>query len=289
MERRIVIILLLFSVCFFSCTKEADIIKGNQSPIDPTVSNELRENFIRKSYLYLIGRIPSVAEMDSAMMILNNDNCSVQSREAVLSSLFNTEAYRIKLYNDITASYMNNISDQSIDQYIIFLIDELNKPSNFPNYGILLKELEAMQQMDSLKSKIKLSLSGTIEAHMICVNTIAYEDIVGKGEAWAKGLFNDFLNRQPTQSELLNLDDMLGNQTGTLFNQTGNCKNDIIQILFTSNEYLEKEVNRLMNLIVFREARSDESVLLSALLSSSGDYVSVQKLIMLSNEYLGTE
>ncbi|HNQ12954.1 MAG TPA: hypothetical protein PKM16_07110, partial [Bacteroidia bacterium] len=232
---RIFYVLLLFSISIFSCKKESEIIKGNQAPFDGTISNEYREDFIRKSYLYLIGKAPSAIELDSGMMILRKNNCSVNNREEFLDGLFNQEVYRLKLYSDITSAFLNNISDNTIDQYLIFIQDELNKPSNLPNYGILLKELEAMQKLDSLKNKFRNSLVGTVEAHKITVNTIAYEDIVGKGEAWAIGLFADFLNRQPTLSEIENIDDMLGNQTGTLFNSEGDSKEDIIEILFSSN------------------------------------------------------
>ena len=80
---------------------------------------------------------------------------------------------------------------------------------------------------------------------------------------------------------------MVDDKNATLFFETGNGKNDFLDIFFTSNEYFTGQTNILFNRYLFRNPSSEESVNYSLDYINTGDYKSLQKRILSSEEFIG--
>lgn len=279
----------LSAVFFFltACQKEDTLITGNEAPEDPTVSNILRENFIQKSYLNLIGRQPSDSEKTTCMAILNKNNCSVTNRTEVLDLLFNSSAYLMQLYAIENSDMLDGISDIELEQVVIYYQDQLNDPVNFPDYIVIQDKLQKSELLASLKNNLINGSVDLINAHAVIANSPTYENIVGSGSEWTTAVFRRFLFRDPTEKEIENCDEMFDHMSAIIFLKEGSSKDDLIQIFFGSDEYFEGQVRTLYKRYLFREPEADVETGLAQQYKQSHDYRALQKKILLTNEFLG--
>jgi hypothetical protein len=277
-----------FSILWFSsCKKEDKVIPGNIAPEDPTISNLLKENFVQKAYLNLCGKQPSDSEMNASLLILNKNNCSVNNREEFLNHIFSGNEYRLQLYNLEINDLLNGMSDNEIDQAVIFFQNQLNDPANANDYYIINAELEKTKLLQSLKANILNGTVNMVSAHKIIADSPSYEDYTGSGSEWIKAIFLRFFFREPTGSEMSACTEMLGDRAETLFFKEGSSRDDLVNIIFSSREYYEGQVRTLYQRYLFRDPDANESVILADQYQKSSDYMALQKQIMLENEFLG--
>ena len=72
-----------------SCKKDKEIIiDGNTPPPDGTIPNVVKENYVNKSYISVLGRKPTDSELLTGMTILNQHNLSVADRNQLLDAIF---------------------------------------------------------------------------------------------------------------------------------------------------------------------------------------------------------
>jgi len=279
--------LLAVVVMFVSCSKEESLITGNEAPEDPTVSTLVKENYVRKSHLNLLGRQPVDSELLAAYSILDKDNCSGQSRNLFIGQLLGSAEYRAQLYNIENADLLNGVSDSELEQEVTYFQNQLNDPSNADDYVIIREKLRKSILLQSLKEDM---ISGAVNlrtAHMIITDTPLYEGISGGDQEWVKAIFSHFLYREPTENELENCTEMMSNQPQTLFFTEGSSRDDLISIFFSSQEYNEGQVRKLYRNYLFREPGADEMAFLSGLYSQENNYPALQKGIMTNDEFMG--
>ena len=281
--------LFLFLVLIISsCTKIEDIIVGdNTLPPDYTIENTTIENYINKLYISTIGREPTEAEFTTDFNLLRNANLSQKSREIVIDGILNKSEYSFNLFTLESANILNSVDTAKINERISSYQQFLLVTTNFLDSIYVANELERMLSFQNSLTAFYLGTTTITELYRAMANNIFFDEINMGTENFVVAMFQHFLSRYPTDSELESAKDMVDDKNATLFFETGNGKNDFLDIFFTSNEYFTGQTNILFNRYLFRNPSSEESVNYSLDYINTGDYKSLQKRILSSDEFIG--
>jgi hypothetical protein len=281
--------LFLFLVLLISsCTKIEDIIVGdNTLPPDYTIENTTIENYINKLYISTIGREPTEAEFTTDFNLLRNANLSQKSREIVIDGILNKSEYSFNLFTLESANILNSVDTAKINERISSYQQFLLVTTNFLDSIYVANELERMLTFQNSLTAFYLGTTTITELYRAMANNIFFDEINMGTENFVVAMFQHFLSRYPTDSELESAKDMVDDKNATLFFETGNGKNDFLDIFFTSNEYFTGQTNILFNRYLFRNPSSEESVNYSLDYINTGDYKSLQKRILSSEEFIG--
>ena len=281
--------LFLFLVLLISsCTKIEDIIVGdNTLPPDYTIENTTIENYINKLYISTIGREPTEAEFTTDFNLLRNANLSQKSREIVIDGILNKSEYSFNLFTLESANILNSVDTAKINERISSYQQFLLVTTNFLDSIYVANELERMLSFQNSLTAFYLGTTTITELYRAMANNIFFDEINMGTENFVVAMFQHFLLRYPTDSELESAKDMVDDKNATLFFETGNGKNDFLDIFFTSNEYFTGQTNILFNRYLFRNPSSEESVNYSLDYINTGDYKSLQKRILSSDEFIG--
>jgi hypothetical protein len=281
--------LFLFLVLIISsCTKIEDIIVGdNTLPPDYTIENTTIENYINKLYISTIGREPTEAEFTTDFNLLRNANLSQKSREIVIDGILNKSEYSFNLFTLESANILNSVDTAKINERISSYQQFLLVTTNFLDSIYVANELERMLSFQNSLTAFYLGTTTITELYRAMANNIFFDEINMGTENFVVAMFQHFLSRYPTDSELESAKDMVDDKNATLFFETGNGKNDFLDIFFTSNEYFTGQTNILFNRYLFRNPSSEESVNYSLDYINTGDYKSLQKRILSSEEFIG--
>ncbi len=281
--------LFLFLVLLISsCTKIEDIIVGdNTLPPDYTIENTTIENYINKLYISTIGREPTEAEFTTDFNLLRNANLSQKSREIVIDGILNKSEYSFNLFTLESANILNSVDTAMINERISSYQQFLLVTTNFLDSIYVANELERKLSFQNSLAAFYLGTTTITELYRAMANNIFFDEINMGTENFVVAMFQHFLSRYPTDSELESAKDMVDDKNATLFFETGNGKNDFLDIFFTSNEYFTGQTNILFNRYLFRNPSSEESVNYSLDYINTGDYKSLQKRILSSDEFIG--
>ena len=281
--------LFLFLVLIISsCTKIEDIIVGdNTLPPDYTIENTTIENYINKLYISTIGREPTEAEFTTDFNLLRNANLSQKSREIVIDGILNKSEYSFNLFTLESANILNSVDTAMINERISSYQQFLLVTTNFLDSIYVANELERMLTFQNSLTAFYLGTTTITELYRAMANNIFFDEINMGTENFVVAMFQHFLLRYPTDSELESAKDMVDDKNATLFFETGNGKNDFLDIFFTSNEYFTGQTNILFNRYLFRNPSSEESVNYSLDYINTGDYKSLQKRILSADEFIG--
>ena len=281
--------LFLFLVLIISsCTKIEDIIVGdNTLPPDYTIENTTIENYINKLYISTISREPTEAEFTTDFNLLRNANLFQKSREIVIDGILNKSEYSFNLFTLESANILNSVDTAMINERISSYQQFLLVTTNFLDSIYVANELERMLTFQNSLTAFYLGTTTITELYRAMANNIFFDEINMGTENFVVAMFQHFLLRYPTDSELESAKDMVDDKNATLFFETGNGKNDFLDIFFTSNEYFTGQTNILFNRYLFRNPSSEESVNYSLDYINTGDYKSLQKRILSSEEFIG--
>lgn len=287
MIRAFTYVLFLF-ILVSSCKKDKEIIIGdNTPPPDSTVSNVVKENYVNKSYISVLGRKPTSSELAAGITILDQHNLSVADRNQVLDAIFSKPGYNQRLYDICIATLLNNLDTATITQNIYLFEYLLTQPQYASQWALIQAE---KTKLELLKASVNDLNSGTISIigmHKRFVNNFLYDQINMGTENFVLSVFQNFLYRYPTEEELIQGKQIVDGFEGVLFLQTGTVKDDFISIFFGCNNYFEGQVRDLYLRYLFREPSSVEMSDKAAIYKNSLNYKALQKAILSSDEYAG--
>ena len=279
--------LYLFVILTISCTKvEEVIVDGNTHPIDPTIENMIIENYVNRLYISTIGREPTTSEFDSDYGILREYNMSQASREYVINGILTQEEYYNNLFKLGSADILNGVDTAMINERVYIYQLLLTTASDFDSIYIL-NELERMLVFQHALPALNAGTITNTELYKRMVNNNFFDEINMGTENFVVAMFQSFLLRYPTEAEVENSSDMVNDRNATVFFETGNGKDDFINIFFTSDEYYTGQTDILFNRYLFRNPTSEESVNYSLDYLNSDDYKELQKRILSTNEFIG--
>ena len=280
-------LLLLTILTIFSCTKvEQVIVDGNTHPNDPTIENTVIENYVNKLYISTIGREPTIAEFDDNFATLRAANLSQKSREIVIDQVLEKAEYFNNLFKIESANILNGVDTAMINErfnlYKYFLMNASGFDSIYIGY-----EFERLSVLKQALPDFNSSIITNTELYKRMVNNNFFDDINMGTENFVVAIFQHFLLRYPSDDELKNAKNMVNNQNSTVFFESGNGKDDFISIFFSSNEYYTGQTCILFNRYLFRNPNSEESVNYSLDYINTDDYLTLQRTILSTNEFIG--
>jgi len=294
--RKVTLLFFLLSVVLFSCKKDNEIIiADNTAPPDGTIPNVVKENYVNKSYISVLGRKPNATELASGIAILNQNNLSVPDRNQLLDDIFAKPGYNQRQYDIAISTLLNNLDTSLITQDIYIFTLLLTDTAYQSVWAQLQFEIDRLELLKASVADLNAGAINIIGLHKRCVNNYFYDQINMGTENFVVSMFNNFLFRYPTDEELLHGKNMVDNFEDVIFLQTGNNKDDFMNIFFGggfqnypgSNNYFEGQVRDLFLKYLFREPTSVEMSAKAMVYKNSLDYKALQKEILAMDEYAG--
>ena len=281
-------LLFLFSVLILSsCTKIEDVIVGdNTLPPDNTIENTTIETYINKLYISTIGREPIESEFTTDFTTLREADISQESREVVIDGILNKDEYYNNLFKLECEHLLLGLDTADINQNIHVLNVLISTAQGLE----LIYFEDALEKMLKLQEVLPGLGNGTIsnmEMHKRMVNNNFYDEINMGTENFVVSMFQSFMQRYPTLSELESGKLMVNDNNASVFFVPGNGKKDFINIFIESDEYYTGQTNILFNRYLFRDPTSEESVNYSLDYINSQDYKLLQRRILSANEFIG--
>ena len=277
---------LFFFLLFLSCTKE-ETVPGNTAPPDQTIEDVTISNYVNRVYISVLGREPDSSEKNSGFSSLRTANLNVSSRTTFLNAVFTRLDYLSHLYDLARIDLLNNLDTQEIhnqlltDSFALTIITDTN---------IIIILHDQINHLDSLRLVPHDLHNNSIDATGMfrrCVYNYFYDQINMGTENFVKSVFQNFLLRSPTAYELSQSEQMIDQgQASILFLQSGQSKNDFLNIFFSSSDYAEGIVLNLYQRYMNRTPNSVEMSDETLVFQNSHSYEQVQKDILSKNEYV---
>jgi hypothetical protein len=275
-------------VLFCGCTKyEEVVVPANSAPPDPTISNNLYEDYVNRAYILAMGREPSSTEFVADYNLLHDGKLSAASRKTFADGIFSQVDYRAHTYEETRFELLQSNDSNEILLMIAVFDTLLLNPALVAAYPQYIYQRDRLLLTKEAKS---LYLAGAIdikEVHRRLVNNFLYDQINMGAQNFVLAVFEQLINRAPTQYELASGVAMINGINSTLFLQTGNTKDDLLNIIFTSLDYHEGQVYQLYEKYLLRPPGSVEMANGSISYFTTNDYDKVQKDIITTNEFAG--
>ena len=273
---------------FSSCKKyEEEIVHGNTAPPDTTVDEVTIENYVTKVYISVLGREPDSSEKSFGVGLLRSENISMNSRNHFLDTVFVNPEFKDKFYERARLDLLQGLDTAMISQYISIFQLLLSDSSNILLWSQYEMEMDRLLEMREIPDSLAAGQISYIEVHRRCVNNLFYDQINMGSFNFVVSMFQNFLNRYPTNSEQMAGVNMVNGASAILFLKAGQSKSDFITIFFSSEDYYEGQVRNLYSQYLFRDPSTIEMSNGTLLYMNADDYIQLQKSILSTDEYIG--
>ncbi|MCZ6521477.1 MAG: hypothetical protein O6848_08295, partial [Bacteroidetes bacterium] len=289
----LLVALVLFASCYYN--KEDFVVPNNQAPPDPTVSNLVKENYVNKIYISVLGRKPLEDEFDQGLAIIDQDNLSLENRDDFLDLVFKKPEYFNRVYELARVDLLNALDTVLILEYIFLLDFLLQQTQDAGEREVLIYEQSRLIQLREVPQELENGNIDVVEVHRRCLNNLFYDEINMGTENFVVSVFQNLLFRFPSSAENIDNNELENGKMivdgfeSVLFFQVGSSKQDFMDIFLASNDYFEGQVRGLYNRFLFREPDSEEMSALAVDYAQDRDYVKLQKAILSLDEYVGID
>ncbi len=277
-------------IFFSSCKKEElERISGNTAPVDTSISGDVYDDYINKTYIMVLGREPDSLEFDAAKLVLKNGLLSVQSRYVFLDNVFNSPDYLWRQYNKNRIELLNNIDTADFTIQINVFSFFLGDTTYQAFWPALQYETDRLLELRSAAAAYTGGQISVRELQSKMINNYFYDQINMGAANFIISSFQHFLGRNPTLDEQSNGVSMVNGNNALIFLQAGASKDDFLSILFSSLDYFEGSVVRIYQDYLLRKPESLEMSTAAIKYKTSLDYEAVQKDVLASDEFAGLE
>lgn len=286
---RVIPTLVLFTCLIFTSCKKDDIvyIEGNIAPPDSTVESVTLTNYVNKVYISLLGRKASTDEFNQGLNLLQTSNANSDSRSALVDTIMAKDEYFHNEYETVRADILNNADTADFTTFKTIFTDS----KKTTNDQILIDWYDfAIHRLSLLQDVIPDLESGSIdftEVQKRCVYNNFYDDINMGTENFVVSVYQNFVFRYPTASELENASKMVDGAESIVFFKIGKSKEDFLDIFFRSNEYYEGQVRASFKRFLYREPTTEELTSATKSYKLNNDFKLMQKAILITDEYFG--
>jgi hypothetical protein len=294
-----VVFILLFSL--FSCKKDTvELIPDNKAPYFGKIPSVKVKNYVNRLYIDLIGREPTDVESENATSSLMASNTDIAGRIVLVEKLMTdttflvgdtsyTLAYHKRIYNLLKLRFLEGISDDELRQGASISRFAAYSDSLSGNMtGYALNMAEYMRTIDVLSSRTEYfnKLITVSDCYARMVNNSVYDFIHMNTFNFVNACFNDLLYRFPTQAEFqVSFAMAEDNVPGNLFSQSGQTKNEFINIISNSNECKQGTIIWIYQNLLARTPSTQETEIEMQQFGQDGDLQKLQLRILISNEY----
>ncbi len=288
MKRSIYFLSICLLITCYSCKKDNLVyIEGNQIPPDKTIENITKENYVNKLYISALGRQATPSEFSNGLLILNKNNLSLENRKELVDTVLADNDYYNNEYSIIRGDLLNGLDTTEISKYIkrykntLLTTNDQNKIDRLTGY------IERLYLMQDIITDLRSDSITFKDVHKRCVFNRFYDEINMGTENFVVSMYQNFFYRYPTSSELITSSNMVNGIQTILFFKAGQTKEEFIDLFLGSDEYYEGQIRLAYLRFVFREPTVIESTHMTGLYKVDLDYKSMQKRILISDEYVG--
>lgn len=289
------ILLYLFfisALLFTGCKKDPVVVEGNQAPPDNTIETVVKENYVNKLYISLLGRKATTAEFDAGMDIIEKNNFSLADRKELIGVIQAKSEFFDNEFKIVCANLLNEADTNEARMWInIFKQSQIS--TNDPDVIAYIQiEIDRLEPFIPLVDNLTNGNVNFVEMHKTCINNALY-DLVNMGtQNFVTSMFQNFLFREPTDSALAESISMIDYDPGKnpspfLFSQEGHSKTDFISIFFSSDEYFEGQVRAQFKRFLFREPSTEEMSGQTTIYKTNKDFKALQTYVLSGDEYAG--
>ena len=285
---RFVLPFLLVILLISACQPEVEIIRIPDNDVipDETVPPIIRENYINKLYIGLLGRKPSDTEKQQALALLDRDNTAVDDRKSIIETIIQSEDFGRRMYDIGRAEMLNNLDTAEIT-FQIYVFNEAKKdPQYEPFLPLLEQELTKLTLLKRLPQDMQAGIANRIEMHRRMAFNFFYDEINMGSQNFVLSLFEYFLGRYPTMAEEQTAIDMVDGFGGVIFGQEGHAKSDFLDIFLASTDYFEGQVVDVYQDFLLRDPVSTEIEEAVKIYRQSQDYGEMLKVVLSKDEAL---
>jgi hypothetical protein len=279
-------VMLLLLVAATGCKKyEINEITGNQPPPDVYVSPIVKESYVNRLHITLLGRKADSLEFQAGLALLGSGAVSQASREALVSSVTADPDYKINLFDIAMKELLQDADTASMrndrDRYASYIGDSAYI-ANWNTYQRWVDQLDAILQAPT---DLAAGLIDYDALNVRAVSNTFYDEINMGTENFIVSMYQHFLFRYPSDNELEDASTMVDGSESVAFLVAGRTKQDFVQIFFQSDDYYEGRVRDLFLKYLLREPGTTETYNLATQYSADHDYAALQKKILASVEY----
>lgn len=280
--------LMCFCIIFSSCKKYETVTETNNTPPpDNTVDEVTIENYVNKSFITLIGREPTTAELGFYKQNLLNSNFSKTERKEFLQDVIKLPDYLTHTYTTYLAELLNNQDTADISLMIGLYGILLNDTMYAPFWSIIQEEQIRLINFQKFNSDWVTGSKRIDQLHRIMIDNYFYDQINMGSLNYVISVFQHFLLRNPSSNEETSCVAMIDGQSALLFGQLGKSKKDFNDIFFNSDDYFEGQVRKHFLKYYFREPDNAEMIKYTKDLKTYKDFTKFQAEILAEDEFAG--
>lgn len=283
-----IVLFLSLTVIVSSCKKTETVTVGNNyPPPDYTLENSVYESYINKSYILALGSEPDSIELQAALNILKPAGLGGNSRERFLNLVFANPKYRNHVFTELNVELLNNLDTNEISNTLGVYNYVLNDSTFILSWPVALYEKDRLLQLQTAPT---FYVNGTLSYARLqnrMLNNYFYDQINMGTLNFVNTSFKQILDRNPTIQEQQSGVSMCDGFNASLFLTSGYSKDEYLNIIFNQNDYYEATVKKVYRKYLLREPNSLEMVQGTQLYKSSQNFESIQKAVMVTNEFIG--
>lgn len=285
---------------FSSCKNDVELIPDNDAPYYDNIPDVLIENYINRIYIDLLGREPLDAEMNAELSFLKESDLSFEARRKLIVKLQTDTvfiegdlsyeiAYYHRQYEVIKVRMIEGASAAQIGEQmgpISFgiYVDSMN--GNFVGMENGKQELKKYQDLLDAEWQYRDSMITINEVYRRMMFNGIYDVINMNTFNFINATFDNLFFRFPTQYEFYTGYNMVeSNTSGILYGQSGQNKDDYLNILVSSREFYEGLIIFEYRNLLARDPKTNETIKLIQDLAQTRNLLLVQQEIMITNEY----
>ena len=294
------LVLVTASLVFSSCKKEEKVIGDNNAPNYYGVTTIKVKNYVNRIFIDLTGREPLDEEMDSIVALLESNNLSFSTREAIIKNIQtdtttqpNGDNFKQLFYTNIyglqKARYLEGIPDFEIRQRMNNSYTTARNDSLMQNFlGYFWNKQQGKIYEDILTSDTALkngSITFNEMSRRMCYNGI-YDIINMNSFNYVNAIFDNMFYRFPTTVEFNSGYNMVeSDQPGILFGQPGSSKYDFSSIAANSTEFNDGLVTWVYRSYLSRFPRTSEIFNYGSHYNINSDLPYIIREVMKTDEY----
>lgn len=283
-----IVLFLSLIVIVSACKKtETVTVSNNYPPPDYTLENSVYESYINKSYILALGSEPDSIELQAALNILKPAGLGGNSRERFLNLVFANPKYRNHVFTELNVELLNNLDTNEISNTLGVYNYVLNDSTFILSWPVALYEKDRLLQLQTAPT---FYVNGTLSYARLqnrMLNNYFYDQINMGTLNFVNTSFKQILDRNPTIQEQQSGVSMCDGFNASLFLTSGYSKDEYLNIIFNQNDYYEATVKKVYRKYLLREPNSLEMVQGTQLYKSSQNFESIQKAVMVTNEFIG--
>ena len=285
--------LLAFAFVLSACNKDDSnltTIPVSEVKDDNQISIVVRESYVNRMYIDLLGRKPDETELTQALNILKLNNSSVTQREKVADIVLAQPEYYNRLYVFNKQQYLNGVEESDINrayQQELNLYTLATQQGDHATASIYLQRAEALDLLLETPNNLAAGTLDDKGMHKRMVLNSIYDEINMGVANFTFAVFEGFLFRAPTTEEWAEAQKMCNSQPTTLFGKSGGNKVEFIDIVFNHDHYWEGRVIDAYVRFVNRQPNTVELYENTVSLKSTNDFKTLYKNILVSDEYFG--